>query len=350
MKRSWIGAIGGFLTLATVAGCGGAGVGGSDDGGVTLKVTDIYSLQHAIGKNGIQPYMERVKEETDRRVQFQYFPSESLIAGEDAPGALRSGTADIANVLYLGSENPLLYVAQLPGVFDDSEVVPASEALMEFAQTNEEVQDKFDSLGMKPLFCFTVTNYQLQFAEEGVDSLDDLQGRQLRAAGAVLPFSIEALNATAVDVDIAEAFDAFNRGTIDGIALSVPSAKAYGFYDILKSAIINLDLGGFPVCYAISADTWDSLSSEDQEVLSSAGEEIVPDVAEALGAELDDDLAAWEEKGIETYEIPEAQRDRLLAGVADQWVKSLVSDGVPREVAQGGVDQWTKLVDKYRAK
>lgn len=349
MKRSWAGAIGGVLTLVAVAACGGGGADGSGDEGVKLRVTDIYALEHAIGKNGIQPYMERVKEESGGRITFEYFPSESLIAGEDAPGALRSGTADIANVLYLGAENPLLYVAQLPGVFEDSEVVPASEALMEFSQTNEDVQEKFDSLGMRPLFCFTVTNYQLQFAEDGVDTFDDLQGRQIRAAGAVLPFSIEAINATAVDVDIAEAFDAFNRGTIDGIALSVPSAKAYGFYDILKSAIINVDLGGFPVCYAISKDTWDSLSTEDQEILTSAGDEIVPDVSEALEAELDADLAAWAEKGIETYEIDEAERDRLLDGVADQWVSSLVSDGVPREVAQGGVDQWSELVGKHRA-
>ena len=70
----------------------------------------------------------------------------------------------------------------------------------------------------------------------------------------------------AVDVAIGEAFDAFNRGAIHGIALSVPSTKAYAFYDIIESAIINLNLGGFPVCYAM-AEKVGFASSADQEIL-----------------------------------------------------------------------------------
>lgn len=315
---------------------------------VQFRVTDLYSLEHSIGANSIQPFMENVEQETDGRISFEYFPSNQLIDARDAPDALASGTADIGNVLYLGSQNPMMYVAQLPGLFADDEVVPASEAFWEFIQTNETVQAKFEELRLRPLFCFTVTNYQLEWPEKGVDSLEAIRGKQIRAAGAVLPFSIQALGAGSVDVAIGEAFDAFNRGVIDGIALSVPSTKAYAFYDIIESAIINLNMGGFPVCYAVGQEKWDSLSAADQEILSAEADATVTRVAEALGSEVQEDLATWEaERGIELYEIDEAARDEALAGVEGKWLDQLEGDGVDRSAAEAAIEEWKSLLDQH---
>lgn len=314
---------------------------------VEFRVTDLYSLEHSIGRAGIQPFMENIEEQTDGRISFEYFPSNQLIDARDAPDALASGTADIGNVLYLGSQNPMMYVAQLPGLFADDEVVPASEAFWEFIRTNESVQAKFEELRLRPLFCFTVTNYQLEWPKTGIDTLEEVRGKQIRAAGAVLPFSIQALGAGSVDVDIGEAFDAFNRGVIDGIALSVPSTKAYAFYDIIESAIINLNLGGFPVCYAIGQDKWDSLSAADQELLAAEADATVTAVAESLGAEVSEDLATWEERGMELYEIDEAARDEALAGVEGNWLDQLEADGVDRAAAEAAVEEWKSLLNQH---
>lgn len=314
---------------------------------VAFRVTDLYSLEHSIGSSGIQPFMENVEAQTNGRITFEYFPSNQLVDARDAPEALTSGTADIANVLYLGSQNPLMYVAQLPGRFTDNEVVPASEAFWEFIQTNETVQGKFEELELRPLFCFTVTNYQIEWPEKGLDTIDDISGKQIRAAGAVLPFSIQALGGAPVDVAIGEAFDAFNRGVIDGISLSVPSTKAYAFYDIIESAMINLNMGGFPVCYAISQAKWDSLSPEDQEILSAEADATVTGVAESLGAEVQQDLDDWQQRGIELYEVDESLRDERLAGVEGKWLDEIESQGVDRAAAEQAVEQWRQLLDQH---
>lgn len=314
---------------------------------VQFRVTDLYSLEHSIGANSIQPFMENVEAQTEGRISFEYFPSNQLIDARDAPDALASGTADIGNVLYLGSQNPMMYVAQLPGLFADDEVVPASEAFWEFIQTNESVQAKFEELRLRPLFCFTVTNYQLEWPEKGIDTLEEINGKQIRAAGAVLPFSIQALGAGSVDVAIGEAFDAFNRGVIDGIALSVPSTKAYAFYDIIESAIINMNMGGFPVCYAIGQEKWDSLSAEDQEIIAAEADATVTRVAEALGSEVQEDLSTWEERGMELYEIDEEARDEALAGVEGKWLDQLEGDGVDRSAAEAAVEEWKSLLDEH---
>ncbi len=374
-RTAWL-AIAALMIAVLAAACGGggsntdasAGGGGSEassstpaEGGssaaganeatqgesVKFRVTDLYSLEHSIGKNGIQPFMKDIEDQTNGRISFDYFPSNQLVDAHDAPDALRSGTADIANVLYLGSENPLMYVAQLPGMFSDDQVVPASEALWEFMQKNELVQAKFKDLDLRPLFCFTVTNYQMEWPQKGIDSIDKFSGKQVRAAGAVLPFSVQALGASPVNVDINEAFDAFNRGVIDGIALSVPSTKAYAFYDIIKSAVINANMGGFPVCYAMSQSKWDSLSDADQQLLQQEADKTVTNVATALGKEVSEDLQAWKDKGIETYEIDEQQRDKALSGVEGQWLDKLVSGGIDRDKAQAAVDQWKSLLQQH---
>lgn len=341
MKRSKVAALAAAVVASLAAASCGSGSGASD-GGTTLRVTDIYTPQHSIGKNGIQPYMKAVEKRTNGRVKFDYFPAEELMAGEDAAEGLSSGAADVANVLYLESANPLMYVPQLPGLFSDDQVEPASQAFMDFATSNDAVMGKFTELGMKPIFCFTVTNYQIQFPKAGIDSFEEVRGQQIRAAGTVLPFSIRAIGAAPVDVDITEAHDAFNRGVIDGIALSVPSVKAYGFEEILKSAIINLDLGGFPVCYAISQEAWGSLSPQDQQVMLSEGQKIVGSVSTALHEELQQDLQNWRKMGIQLNEIDEAERDAKLAGVEERWVRSLASDGVPKDQARSAVAEWKK--------
>lgn len=339
----------GLLTVlgvmgAACGGSGGAGSGGSEEV-FEFRVGDQYSLEHSIGKASIQPYMEAVEKQSDGRIKFEYFPDDSLVAAEDIPEAITSGTADLGNLVYIGNLNPLLYVAQLPGLFADDQTVEASEAFFEFVKGNEPTQQKFEELNTVPLFCFTVTNYQLEFAKPGVDSLDKVEGSQVRSAGVVLPHSVEALGAQPSDIAINEAYDAFNRGVIDSISLSVPSVKAYAFIEIIESAIINADLGGFPVCYGMGRDQFESLPKDLQDLMLQEGEKVVTQAATDLMGEAEEDLKAWEEQGIDLFEIDEAERDQALAGVEDTWLSQLEDEGV-----QGGpeaVEQWKSILQEH---
>lgn len=334
-------------TLVAATACGG-GTGGSGKGGetVTLRVADIYSKQHELYKDGIKPYMDKVEKKSGGRIKFKFYPSEQLAKGSDIPQAVQSGTADIGNVLYLGNRAPLMYVVQLPGMFSDDQVVSASQAFWKFVQKNKTMQQNFKKLSMHPLWCYTVTNYQIMFTSRDVSTLADVHGKQIRASGAVLPYSVEAVGASSVDMDIGEATGAFNRGVIDGIALSVPSVKAYGFYDLIKSAIVNLNMGGFPVCYTINNSTWESLSAKDQNILLSVGNQSVAHVSKALKAQVKEDLAGWRKRGITTNTIDEAQAKKQFSGVEKKWEKKTISSGADAQAIRGGVATWTRLLKK----
>jgi TRAP-type C4-dicarboxylate transport system substrate-binding protein len=332
-------------TAALLAACGnnGGGAAGGDGENVALRVADQYSMEHSIGKASIQPYMAAVEERTDGQVNFEYFGDDSLVKANDVPEALRSGTADMGNILYIGNLHPLLYVVQLPGLFSDEQTEQASAAFWDFVQQHEPTKAKFEELGIVPLFCFTVPNYQLQFTDKGIDSFSKLRGQQVRSAGTILPFSVQAIGGTPSDIAINEAYDAFNRGVIDSISLSVPSVKAYAFMELIESAIINADLGGFPVCYGVGQAKWDSLPKEVQEAMREEGEKIVTSAPAALYEEVQDDLTTWENEGIGLYEVSEEER-APLAGVEDEWIRKLESDGV--EGAREAIDLWKSLLEE----
>ena len=333
------------VVAMTVAACGGSGGSDSGTGDVfEFRVADQYSMEHSIGKASIQPYMAAVEEASGGRIKFEYFSDDSLVAAEDIPDAIRSGTADMGNLVYIGNLNPLLYVVQLPGLFSDEQTVEASEAFFEFAKTNGPTQQKFEELQTIPLFCFTVTNYQLLFTDPEVDSLAEVEGKQVRSAGVVLPHSVAALGGTPTDIAINEAYDAFNRGIVDSISLSVPSVKAYAFMELLKSAIVNADLGGFPVCYGIGRSQFESLPDDLQQIMIEEGEKIVTEAAATLMAEALSDLELWEQQGIKLHRVDVNERNRALAGVEEAWINQLESEGV--EGAAEAVEQWKSMLQE----
>ncbi len=330
---------GALLTAA----CGGGAGGSAGEAEFKFRVADSYPEQHSIGKATIQPFMERVEERSEGRIAFEYYPDDSLVAAEDIPEAIESGTADLGNLLYIGNLNPLLYVVQLPGWSDD-QTVEASEAFFEFAKTNGPTKQKFEELQTVPLFCITTTTYQLEFADPGVDSLEKVKGKVMRTAGVVLPHTIQAIGAKPTDIAINEAYDAFNRGVIDSIALSVPSVKAYAFAEIIESAIINANLGGFPVCYGISQKQLDALPDDLRQIVLEEGEKVVAEAAEQLISELEADLKDWEEQGIELYEIDDEERSAAIEGVEEQWIRQLEEQGV--DGASQAVEEWKALLEE----
>jgi TRAP-type C4-dicarboxylate transport system substrate-binding protein len=344
-----------LLRSLTVAACclaaAACGTTKAAPDGEKLVIADLYSPTHSISEAGIQPFMEEVRRASDGRIDFDYRSSEQLVAAEDNHWALRAGVADVGNILYMDSQMSLMYVPQLPGLFSDREVVGASQAFWEFVQTNPKIQADFREWRMRPLFCFTTTNYQMQFSDRSVTDLADAEGKQVRAAGSILPHTIEATGAVSTDINAAEAYDAFNRGVVEGLSLSVTSMRDYSFYELIESAVIGLDLGGFPVCYAIGTDRWKQLSEEEQRILREAGDQAVVASATTLRNQVAKEIEQWKRDGIDVHEAsrtPEFEKD--LAQVEDSWVDQLVGDGMDRKTVESALAQWKRLLAEHTGK
>jgi TRAP-type transport system periplasmic protein len=330
-----------------LAACGTTGTEPGDD----LAVADLYPPAHSISQAGIQPFMKEVEKGSEGRVGFDYRSSEQLVSAEDNHWAVKSGAASLGNILYMDSQLPLLYVPQLPGLFEDRDVVGASKAFWEYVRTNRQLQATFKEWNMRPLFCFTTTNYQLQFSDRSVDSLSKVKGKQIRAAGSILPHSIEATGAVSTDLNASEAYDAFNRGVVDGLSLSVTSMRDYSFYELIKSAVVGVDLGGFPVCYAISTARWQELSEKEQRVLQKAGDQAVVESATTLRDQVAAEIKQWKRDGIDVHVADRSPEfEESLAEVEDSWVDQLAGDGMDRRTVKSAIAQWKRLLAEHTGK
>ena len=314
---------------------------------VKLRVADLYAPNHIIGKNSIQWFMEEVTRRSGGLVQFEYFPQEQLAKSADMVDALRSGRAQMANVLYIGNLNPLLYVAQLPGMYTDEKLGEASRALFQFVQTNTQVQETMTKLQIKPVFCVTVTNYQVITTRDNLSTLDGLKGMKLMANGVVLPLSVKALGAVPVTFNPNEAYEGLNRGVLDGIAIGVTSVSAYKFYETTKSSLLNLDMGGFPVCYAISNTAWSSLPAEAKKIMTDLAGPTMVNASRAMYAAQDADLKRWGERGIKLNELSAADKKRayeMLKTVEGDWAKSMEAKGM--KGAKAALAEWKAVLYK----
>ena len=344
-----------LLRSLTVAACclaaAACGTTKAAPGSEELVVADLYSPTHSISEAGIQPFMAEVRKASGGRIDFDYRSSEQLAAAEDNHWALRAGAADVGNILYMDSQMSLMYVPQLPGLFADREVVGASRAFWEFVQTNPQIQADFREWKMRPLFCFTTTNYQMQFSDRSVTDLADARGKQVRAAGSILPHTIEATGAVSTDINAAEAYDAFNRGLVEGLSLSVTSMRDYSFYELIKSAVVGVDLGGFPVCYAISTERWQELTEEEQQILREAGDQAVVDSATTLQNQVAAEIEQWKRDGIDVHRAHRSPEfEEHLDRVEDSWVDQLVGDGMDRKTVESAIAQWKRLLAEHTGK
>src|SRR5699024_8514016 len=115
------------------------------------------------------------------------------------------------------------------------------------------------------------------------------------------------------------------------VTLSVTSMRDYNYYELIESAVIGVDLGGFPVCYAMNRDTWQSLSRRKQQTLDEAGDTAVVRTSRTLLNQVDSEVKQWKSDGIVVHRLKHTEAlDRRLATVERRWIDAVVGRGMDR--------------------
>lgn len=108
---------------------------------------------------------------------------------------------------------------------------------------------------------------QVVFCRDEVQSLADLEGRQIRGSGRMTTNFLEALGAEGINVAFSEVPGALERGVIDCAVTGAGSGYSAGWWEV-TDYLMTLPLGGWdPVPTAMNLDKWNSLSEEHQELI-----------------------------------------------------------------------------------
>lgn len=215
-------------------------------------------------------WAKEVEKRTDGAVKINMFPGATLTPADQTYDGVVKGIADIGmSVLsYTKGRFPLSEVIDLPlGYKSGIQATKLANAF--YKQFNpKELSD------VKVLYLHG-HGPGIFHTKKPVKTMEDLKGMKIRCSGTSAKV-VSALGATPVAMPQNEAYDALQKGVVDGVVSPIETLKGWKFAEVIKSTTQNFGsaytLGFFVV---MNKKKWDSLPKDVQEKIEKINEEWV---------------------------------------------------------------------------
>jgi TRAP-type C4-dicarboxylate transport system substrate-binding protein len=182
-------------------------------------------------------------------------------------------------------------------------------------------------------------------AKKPVEKLEDLKGLKIRSTGSSAKI-VAALGATPVAMPQNEAYDALQKGVVEGLVSPIETLKGWKYAEVVKYTTRNVGSSysvGFFV--AMNRAKWDALPKEAQAAIEAVNVEWIDRAGKAWD---DFDKAGTEfalSKGVKIIELSQAEDARwaeLVKPVLDDYVTAAKAKGVPGDEALKFAREWLK--------
>ncbi len=315
---------------------------------VTLRIHQFLPAQAPIPANFIAPWAEKVTEESDGRIQFELYPAMQL---GGAPPALydqaREGVADIIwTVLgYTPERFSKMEVFDLPFIATTGE--ETSRAAWEYYEAH--AQDEFEDV--KVVAVHTHGPGLIHARGEGIRSLEDMEGMNLRGPTRMITRLIESLGATAVGMPVPQVPESLSRGVIDGAVIPWEVTRPLRVAELVDTHTGfsgDRSLYVTPFVFAMNKEAYDNLPDDLKAVIdANSGIETSAWAGRVMDEGDEPGRQAAEEEGNEVIILDEAETQRwreAAQGVIDGWIAEMEDAGHDAEAL---VESARELVEKH---
>ncbi|TQR12280.1 TRAP transporter substrate-binding protein DctP [Psychrobacillus soli] len=310
--------------LAIIAACGNTSANGTNET-IKLKMADSLPTTNYLSSEGAVFFMDRVKELTDGKVEFEYYPAEQIGKANSYLDLTLSKTIDIGYTSYSTDRLPLTEIATLPGAYSSAQ---EGSAIIWQLMKDYLAEEEYLKNGVRPLYAVALPQYQFVTSKKPVKSMEDIKGLKARVTG-TMELGFDELGASPVFMPATEAYTAMERGTVDGVTFPFTSFAPYQIEAIAKYSTKGANLGSFTVVYSINEKLYQTLPEDVKEALAQAGDETVEHLSTFLD-EKNDELAEEFSSKVEIYELSDkesAEWDKSLEPVWDRWAADLEKRG-----------------------
>ncbi|MFS0823139.1 C4-dicarboxylate TRAP transporter substrate-binding protein [Bacillus sp. 1P02SD] len=315
---------------------------GDENESIVLKTT-IQTPQVALLSKGFDAYLDAIEEESDGRIKFERYYSESLAKTADVLDALSAGIADVGVIVppLVESKIPLNNVGHSPAVYEN--VWAGSKAHYELYENNPELNEELEKNGVTFGGQLAVASSYV-FTKEPIKSSADLKGLRMVALGdhGILA---QELGAVPVSIPSTETFEALQRGTVDGVFFNLTTATTYN-YEEVAGHVYKLPIGGVALLIGIGKDKFDSLPKDLQEIIKEVGKNQADEFHRIYQTE--GDKVALEKieaaNGTVTEATPEDIKELKEIAKNVIWKKWVEKNG---SSSQKILDQFVELSEKY---
>ncbi|MCD8143894.1 MAG: TRAP transporter substrate-binding protein DctP [Oscillospiraceae bacterium] len=242
---------------------GSSASSGSDDKVYTLIVTN-HDSSTSVGEQYVETLLNQISEESGGRLQFSYNPGGSLYGGGEAVEAVRSGAADICwNATSI-----------TVGVFPISEFINVPLNGITCAQMGSKVfQDmmaeipecaaEFDDFYVIAAHDCSVGI--LSTVNKKIETVDDLQGLNIRSAGTVQSNYINMIGCSASSMATSEVYEALSKNVVEGMTNDWHNIDCFNLYEVVNY-IMDYPINSTSCFMLMNKDTYESLPEDLQAI------------------------------------------------------------------------------------
>ncbi len=297
-----------------------------------LKFAHTFPATHYLFADGGKVFQDSVTKATNGRITFDSYHAGQL--GKEGAGMLASSIADVAILVpsYEAAKLPLTSVSELPGMYGSS--CEATAMLWSIVKDGGPLNEaEYKPKGIKVLYVAVLPPYQVMTTSKKIVTVKDLSGLKIRANGAAMDKTVQAVGAIPVRVPSPELYDALTRGTVDGAYWPIGSTKTTGLEKVLHYLAKGPQLGGGSTLVGMSMKQWNVLSPQDQAVFMQAGALAQKSLCTYLDkADEEVEASLVNDHKLVVTALPKEDIARMherFAPIAADWAKDMDASGRP---------------------
>ena len=298
--------------------------------------TLIYSTAE---QQGIDGFIERVKDRTNGRVQFQIssFPELGL-AGTDSLRLIGDRTMELAEIYsgYIGGDLPIIDVANLWGLFPDA---ATNFAVIDATRADLHRIIEQQSNGIVIMENYYESNYY--FSSRPLHTLADFAGLKTRSHSTVLSDLLGGMGADAQFMAFADVYTALERGVLDAAVSCGTCGSGVRWYEVtdyMVGPIVAIAV----TWITMNQEVWDAIPPDLQAIIKEEGARHQRTSREWVET-------VWAQEGIDENTAGGMEYVEFTAEVKDALYRAGRDNVLPKWVERAGGPQ-SEAVQIYNAK
>ncbi|MCQ4773719.1 Extracytoplasmic solute receptor protein yiaO [uncultured Clostridium sp.] len=301
------------------------GIAVNAEGTIAAKYSVVFPAT-GTQADGANKLGEFIKEESDGRIEMEFYPSSQLGDKIAAMEGMIQGTIEMSEFSATDFSNydSMWSVCSLPYLWDSGE-----QAIEVFTDTEVTafMEEKVEKCGMKIIAWQNLGSRSILNTKHAVNEPADLNGLKVRCMqDSILAGTINAMGASATPLAWGECYTALQQGTIDGVENSEPVLLANGMQEVAKYLSLTEQFI-IPDPVVVSKVWFDGLSEEDQQAMLKAGEDYTKWYNEELWPNAEQEAQdALIEAGVEVNEVDKEVFKEAVQPVIDDYLSSATED------------------------
>jgi TRAP-type C4-dicarboxylate transport system substrate-binding protein len=278
-SRGWLAAA---ILVGVVAVLGLAACGDDDDSSadtstaasaeITLRLGYVTAQEHPYGI-AVDSFIEDVTTTSGGKIAIEGLPN---YQGGDVPllRDVRGGAVDMASVssAVWGTQGVTSFDAlQALGLITRLDL----EREVITGPIGAQMLEATSAIGLKGLAIHEGGLRKPVGAKKPLPSPAAFKGLTIRTPeSSVLETGIKGLGADPTAIPVGDIYAALRDGTVDGMEANLGLIQTLKLYEVAKYVTANVTLWPFPTVLVMNQDTFDSLSSEQQEIITEAASRV----------------------------------------------------------------------------